>query len=458
MSLAPPQPQGYGDRRARFFRLLFRLTPFQIGAALFALALALRIAGIIATHQYLNLERFELEKTAISLAATGVLGNPYAIPTGPSAHVSPAYPILLAVIFKFFGLGVPGEIVKEVFACCVTALQCAVTPLVAMRLGFSARAAVIAGLGAALLPLKFITETQGDWESNWAALALMLIAVSTTALWTRREFTLSQGVQTGIIWGCCLLVSWSYAALFGAVMAAGLLIAGRSNPTRYLTFSLVVVGCTALCLMPWVIRNWFALHGFVPGRSNTGIELRLSNNDRASAKERTNFLNGLYHRYHPLQSLKEAEKVLALGEVEYNRRLTLEAWNWVIAHPAQFARLTVNRFRLFWFYSDSDHPAKAVLMWTRTLLGLFGLVLIWRANLMSARVLTLILLVVPLPNYLVHIALKHSYPVDWILTILAGVAIADWTARFRLSRADVYPNGDPIPGEIERGSQMVAGN
>ena len=54
---------------------------------------------------------------------------------------------------------------KQVFACAVSALQCALLPLVAWRFGLDGRAAMLAGLGAALLPLKFKTETQGDWRS-----------------------------------------------------------------------------------------------------------------------------------------------------------------------------------------------------------------------------------------------------------------------------------------------------
>ena len=58
------------------------------------------LAGNIATHQYRDLERFELERISLSLATTGVFGNPYAVPTGPSAHVSPGYALILAGIFR----------------------------------------------------------------------------------------------------------------------------------------------------------------------------------------------------------------------------------------------------------------------------------------------------------------------------------------------------------------------
>ena len=398
---------------------------------IFGLALCLRVAGIIATHQYYNLERFELERIALSLSATGVFGNPYAIPTGPSAHVSPVYPIVLAAIFRVFGTGVPAEVIKQIFACAITALQCALMPVIARRFGFDSLTGLIAGFAAALLPLKFITETQGDWESNWAALVLMLAAAITVKLWTEREFANRQAIWSGLGWGLSLLVSWALAPLYAVVLAAGAFIAKRGSRNRYLVFSAISIGVAALCLSPWIIRNWFAFGTFIPGRTNSGIELRISNNDQASAREGDNFHHGVYHMYHPLQSVAEARKVLALGEVEYNRRLTQQAREWISAHPARFASLTAARFELFWFYPDREHLAKTVILWLRTLLAIAGLAIAWRANLISARVMALILFIVPLPNYLVHVALKHSYPIDWILTLLAAVAVGSAIEKFQ---------------------------
>ncbi len=381
-----------------------------------------------------------MERIALSLASTGVYGNPYAIPTGPSAHVSPGYAVVLAGIFRAFGTGVPGEVVKQFFACAVTALQCALMPVVAARFLFNRMAGLIAGVSAAVLPLKFITETQGDWESNWAALALMLIAVLTVQLWTRRSFTPKQAVWNGLGWGLGLLIAWSFAPLYGAVLVAGLFVAGFAQIRRYTVYALVTTGCVALCLAPWIIRNYRAFGRFIPGRTNTGIELRVSNNDQAEAREGVNFWHGVYHLYHPLQSEKQARRVLALGEVEFNRQLTAETFAWIKANPARFARLTAQRFAIYWFFPDWQHLPKTIILWTRTMLAFAGLAVIWRANLMSARVLTLILLVVPLPNYLVHVALKHSYPIDWIFSLLASVAVAymiSWLKKVRGKQTNV---------------------
>src|SRR6476469_583693 len=98
-----------------------RIWPQEAGLSLwkssiliFLVGVLVRLAFIAVAHPYKDLSRYELERTAISLSRTGIFGNPYAIPTGPTAHVSPGYTIILAGIFHAFGEGKTGEIVKEI--------------------------------------------------------------------------------------------------------------------------------------------------------------------------------------------------------------------------------------------------------------------------------------------------------------------------------------------------------
>jgi hypothetical protein len=90
---------------------------------------------VLITKPYVNLDRFEMERAAISLAETGVLGNPYAIPTGPTAHVAPLYAGLLAIIFSLFGTGVDGEIVKVCLSTVLSVVPYSLMPRLAESLG-----------------------------------------------------------------------------------------------------------------------------------------------------------------------------------------------------------------------------------------------------------------------------------------------------------------------------------
>jgi hypothetical protein len=50
--------------------------------------------------------------------------------------------------------------------------------------------------------------------------------------------------------------------------------------------------------------------------------------------------------------------------------------------------------------------------------GLFGLLYLFRRNPVAATVLSMILLLYPIPNYLIHVGPRQSYPIDWILDLL----------------------------------------
>ena len=128
----------------------------------------------------------------------------------------------------------------------------------------------------------------------------------------------------------------------------------------------------ALLLAPWVIRNARELGSPIVTRSNFGLELRLSNNGLAGPLERENYEHGVYHVYHPLQSVKQAERVKALGEPEFNRQSTQEAFTWMREHPAQFLKLTAERMFFFLVPTNSGTSGKSGVAGASRAAGLSG--------------------------------------------------------------------------------------
>ena len=76
---------------------------------IFVLALLVRLIIIFTTKTYRIIEHTEVINVATSLATHGTFADAYGA-TGPTAHTSPLYPILLSLIFRLFGTGVPGEL------------------------------------------------------------------------------------------------------------------------------------------------------------------------------------------------------------------------------------------------------------------------------------------------------------------------------------------------------------
>ena len=412
----------------RFVQRVLALSPRQQGVILFILAVLVRVIVIVHFRPFEDLARYELERTAISLAQTGVYGNPYAIPTGPTAHVSPGYTLILAAVFRLFGTGTAAEIIKELLATFVTALQIALLPTIAVALSVNKRAGTLAGLIMAFYPARPMVEIDGDWETPYIALALMLVAVFTAQLWKKHPLSIASAVRQGLGWGIALLFVSALLPLYAAFLIVGAILQ-RTQLTRYLVFAAVEILISAACLAPWVMRNYIALGSPVLTRTNGGIELRISNNASAVADQRENSLHGLFDRYHPLQSPTEALKVRQLGEIEYNRRAVNEAKQWIAAHPKRFIELTLGRIRCFWFYVDPTSRVKTMFCWIVSAAGFAGLFVALRRKCMAGYILGVIALVYPLPNYLVHVGLRQSYPVEWLMLLLACALVTGSLTR-----------------------------
>ncbi len=395
---------------------------------IFIAGMLVRLAFIAVAHPYKDLSRYELERTAISLSRTGIFGNPYAIPTGPTAHVSPGYTVVLAAIFHLFGEGTTGEVVKEVVSTTVTSLGFALLPFAANWIFGDASLGVIAGMMCALFPWKPMVQIDGDWETPYTALFLTLVVPLTIQLWKGKTFGWHKAVGHGLLWGVGLLFASVLLPLMPVLALIGLWFLRGANPGAYVRFVAVQFAVAILCLIPWMVRNDKALGSPIATRSNLGLELRVSNNDDATSDQRANLLLGVYDKYHPLQNVEEAKRVRQLGEVQYNKWAGDWTKAWIRSHPKRFVALTLGRVADFWFYPDPS-KLKAVFGDLTAILGLIGLIGVWRHDQLNGAVLTCVLLVYSAPSYLIHVGARQRLPVDWLLVLLSVAAVARFMRR-----------------------------
>jgi hypothetical protein len=425
----PPHRRLFMKTTERLWRFLPNCTSLRLGLFIFLIAFLVRVAFIVLFHPYRDLARYELERTAISLATTGVYGNPYAIPTGPTAHVSPGYTVLLAGLFRVFGTGISAQIIKELLASSLSSLACAVLPAVARVFRIDVRAGVLAGIVSALYPATPLVQIEGSWEAPYTALALIVLSVLTVRLWRSRDLTRGNALLHGIAWGISLLFVSALLPMFIVFVLAGTYFCRAPDARRYMSFAAVEVLVATLFLAPWAIRNQYALGSPIVTRSNFGLELRISNNDLASPDQRVNLIDGLYDKYHPLQNAAEAVKVREMGEVAYNKQAGDEAKQWIRTHPWRFLVLCLGRMRCFWLYQDPTSRMKTIFLNTTVLLGFAGLVSAFKSDAVTGIVLALVLLIYPLPSYLIHVGLRQEYPIQWLMTLLSAALIVRLIAQ-----------------------------
>lgn len=383
-----------------------------------------RLSIVFATGTYLELKRYELERTAISLVTQGVYGNPYILPTGPTAHNVPGYTLLVAAIFKVFGTGTAGELVKEVLSCIAGSLRSLLLPWFAVRMGIDRRTALAAGVISVIWIGALETELKGGWEACYAALLLLIL--------TARHFvrpvplqTWRQAAITGVLWGIMFLVNPAAIPVLGAFF---LLDVYRLRPWPSLSFwrnAALVAGVSFLLLVPWGLRNRAVLGSFIATRSNLGLELYQAYAPGA------HWVIDEYMQSptspHPSNNPQEAKGVRELGEVAYNREKERMAVRFIQNDPRAAVRLASLHFVHFWFPPGRNLPHALVLAGL-TLSAIYGFVLLWSTHRELALQLGAVLASYPLIYYVTIWQARYRFPIEWILVLLAAVALTS-TAR-----------------------------
>jgi hypothetical protein len=328
---------------------------------IFAVAFGVRTALTLKYKTYDELwDGCEMTRAARNIARHGDMANVFADDSGPSAHLAPLYPAFRGILFRTFGeFTLPTRGLQMALA---TACACAtfgLLPLLALRLGLRPGAGLAAGLLLALWPFNLRMETFGTWEQTHTA--LMLFAVLFAVLHLHHDGWRSRTaiVGTGLLLGLAGLLNPSLLLTGGLLLAAAWWrpSAGRLRVT---VASGAILALALLCLTPWLVRNYIELGGFVPVRSNFGMEFLIGNNPEANGTTFGTFpddTHSLIFKNHPYPNKLEQAHYKEIGELAYYKEKQQLALRWIGEHPLQFLGLTVLRFRWYWFPISSMWPS-----------------------------------------------------------------------------------------------------
>jgi dolichyl-phosphate-mannose-protein mannosyltransferase len=348
--------------------------------------------------------------------------------TGPTAWLAPAYPLILAGIFKVFGVFTLRSFYASVlFNCICSAL--ATIPLfrAGKRIGGPATAAV-AGWIWTIFPSGILLPFEWIWDTSLSVLLAAALLWATLELKDSRRWRGS--AFYGLLWGFSLLTNPALGALLPFLLG-WVLYQHRAQRSAPLRLGLVTAGVLVLVCLPWTARNYRQFHRFILVRSNFPYEFWSGNNEIFDVHSRE--VNRIT-RYEQIHLYAE------LGETEFLHQKIKNALNFVCTHPALYAQLFGRRIIATWLGTDSpwqdfartdSYFVRFLLAWNAlALLGVIaGLARLYFRKRIYFVPLACYPLIFPITFYIAHTTLRHRHPCDPILALLVAVAIAGVQGR-----------------------------
>lgn len=360
-------------------------------------------------------DRWENSAIALSLVEHGRFADPYMIPTGPTAHLPPLVPGIIAICWSLFGMGLAGGYAEWIFSLTAFSALYALLPWFGGKFGLGREAGVIGGLAGSLIALP-----PANFE-ELAGIAIGLLAVVFLRRWTSGLGSFGSTILLGVACGVAYHVQ---PVLLPVVLGWMIFELWWSRDRRKWRLSGIMVLGMAIACAPWAWRNYSVFDEVYFIRDNFGLELRMANHEGATGA--ADVMGARQEFRHPRTNLEEAQMVLELGEAEYMGLARAEAVDWIETNQGEFLKLTASRLTQFWF-GPLHRPGIAVAVTFLTILALLGA---WRSlpamTSPQRAALMIPLIFYPLVYYIVMYMPRYRIPLDWILLLLAGAAIWRW--------------------------------
>jgi hypothetical protein len=393
-------------------------------------------ADLVGLVPFLN----ETGNIAYSLAAGHGFSSPYWQETGPTAWLTPVYPVLVAGVFRVFGIHTPHSFFAIVFLNILfSAAACVPIFYAGKRVG-----GLAVGAGAAWLWAIFPNAVMIPYEWVWdTSLAVLLVA---TILWATLELADTERVRAwcgyGLLWGFALVTNPSLGSLLPVLLGWAAYRAWKRGQLR-VSRPLLACGIAVLCCLPWTVRNYSAFHRFIPLRSNFPFELWLGNNEQFDEQSQ------VVPAADPERF--EIRSYVRMGEMAFMQDKWQKATAFIRTHPKLEMILYGRRFVATWTglekpiegFRDAESPLVRLVLVTNTLAaigGLCGIVVLFLRRDPYAFPLAAGPIVYPVIYYVTHTSLRYRHPIDPVMLLLAAIAVAAVVQK-RIGR----PNAAPPP-------------
>jgi hypothetical protein len=454
-------------------------TGLRLPWRMFWAGFAVRVLYLTLAHTYhirLQQDHFqfgwEIGRISRALATGYGYADPFLGHTGPTAWSPPLFPLLLAGVFKLFGVYTPLSAwiiltINSIFSAAIApaiyeiAHRCYdVVPSNKHR-----SVALWSGWLWALYPAACQYAVHWVWEMSITACLfawVLVIALRVRGIGDSQPSNsadlgpgrVGENTQTavrwalfGVLWALIFLCN-STLVLFLPICGLWMLLGVRKEGTK--SGLLPVLSKAALagvlflaCTTPWVYRNWMVFHAFIPSRGNLGAELYQS-----VLPENNGFPWGITVSHYDADP--EYRSYKALGEVAYVRQKNELAHALIRSNPHRFVGYALKRVYFFWV--SVPHPIeKGWIGWVvelgrefdfcfLSLAGVMGLVFAIRRRTPAAWLFAWAFVLLPIPYYFITSGARFRHPLEPLICILAVYLFQSTTPRAHLLKTRIKEN------------------
>lgn len=414
---------------------------FLISVCLLAFILRLSVMFAASTYRTSGADDhfefgWEMGRVARSVAEGNGFSSPLPSPTGPTAIVGPVYPLLLASIFKIFGVyttrsAIAARVLQSVFA----SLTCLFVYLCG-RDTLGEAAGKLAALAWAVFPLNIFFTVTKVWETSLTA---MLAAALFWYMLSLRDSLSARGWSlAGALFAIAALINTSLVVL---IVPFGLWALWKNRLRFIRPAAFGALTCLAVA-SPWLVRNHVQFGKFML-RSNFPLEFRVGNNEWSYGQK--------VESLHPSNTPSLNQHWQDVGESRFMAEDRESNARFLATHFSRFAFATLNRIVNYWtgawVKTIVGFPNSWPIILATSALTLVGLIGVWRMfhNGNSAAFMYAgCLLIYPIVYY-VTTSQPRFYHTITPLLILSGASVAlECRDRIAASRtAENRPAGSP---------------
>ncbi|WP_158943970.1 hypothetical protein [Granulicella sp. S190] len=417
---------------------------FRAPASLFWAGFLLRVLYLSFAHTYRirpsedHLQfGWEMGRVARAMVTGFGYADPFTGHSGPTAWMPPLYPLLLAGVFKIFGVYTAKSAwviltTNSVFSAATAALVFEIAARCFQKTGRARKIALWSAWLWALYPAAL--QYAVHWVWDMAITAFLFTAILVLSLRMRgigEEDSLSHpGLQTqttfrwaafGLLSGLVVLLN-STLLLFLPICGLWILAGARRTRSSFLP-ALGGAGLSCVLVLaviaPWMIRNYTVFHASIPMRGNFGAELHQS-----VLEEHMGFPWGA--TIPVCEVCPVFQQYRQMGEPAYVKQESALAKEEIRTHKLRFVQYSLKRFYFFWV-SVPKPAEKGVLVeaareanyFFLSLASLLGLGLALRQRIPGATLFAWAFLLVPLTYYFLTVQARFRHPLEPVMTILA---------------------------------------